>query len=157
MEIPVLIWSLKSIILNSTSFQMGKTFWEVVSAAVEQSRRKANMVAQGDGKFGPWGWAQDPSKPKKYLRKQQVDGSDEVWAKKTKSKVVHKEAFFHRVFLKEILETASRAEFSFSLSNHVGFIPSWLCRYDSPSEEVYIHLNTLWALNDWLQWSHKNQ
>ena len=27
--------------------------WGVVSAAVEQSRRKANMVAQGDGKFGP--------------------------------------------------------------------------------------------------------
>ena len=22
------------------------------------------MVAQGDGKFGPWGWPQDPSKPK---------------------------------------------------------------------------------------------
>ena len=44
----------------------------VVSAAVlEQYRRKANMVAQGDGKFGPWGWPQDPSKPKKmgnYLR-----------------------------------------------------------------------------------------
>ena len=32
---------------------MGKTFWDVVSAAVEQSRRKANMVAHGDGKFGP--------------------------------------------------------------------------------------------------------
>ena len=30
---------------------MGKTFWGVVSAAVEQSKRKANMVAQGDGKF----------------------------------------------------------------------------------------------------------
>ena len=43
---------------------MGKTFWGVVSAAVEQSRRKVNMVAQGDGKFGPWGWPQDPSKPK---------------------------------------------------------------------------------------------
>ena len=44
---------LKSSILSSTSFQMGKTFWGGVSAAVEQSRRKANMVAQGDGKFGP--------------------------------------------------------------------------------------------------------
>ena len=31
---------------------MDKTFWGVVSAAVEQSRRKANMGAQGDGKFG---------------------------------------------------------------------------------------------------------
>ena len=40
-----------------------------VSAAVEQSRRKANMVAQGDGKFGPWGWPQDPSKPKKNTQK----------------------------------------------------------------------------------------
>ena len=53
MEIPVLIRSLKSCILSSTSLQMDNTFWEVVSAAVEQSRRNANMVAQGDGKFGP--------------------------------------------------------------------------------------------------------
>ena len=53
MEIPVLVRSLKSSILSSTSFQLGKTFWGVVSAAVEQSRHKANMVAQGDGKFGP--------------------------------------------------------------------------------------------------------
>ena len=53
MEIPVLVPSLKSSILSSTSFQIGKTFWGVVSAAVEQSRHKANMVAQGDGKFGP--------------------------------------------------------------------------------------------------------
>ena len=44
---------------------MGKTFWEVVSAAVEQSRCKANMVAQGEEKFGPLGWPQVPSKPKK--------------------------------------------------------------------------------------------
>ena len=44
-----------SSILSSTSFLMGKTFWGVVSAAVEQSRRKANMVAQGDGKFDPRG------------------------------------------------------------------------------------------------------
>ena len=34
---------------------MGKTFWGVVSAAVEQSSRKANMVAQGDEKFVPRG------------------------------------------------------------------------------------------------------
>ena len=53
MEIPVLVPSLKSSILSSTSFQMGKTFWGVVSAAVEQSRRKANRVAQGDRRFGP--------------------------------------------------------------------------------------------------------
>ena len=53
MEIPVLVRLLKSSILSSTSFQMGKTSWGVVSAAVEQSRHKANMVAQGDGKFGP--------------------------------------------------------------------------------------------------------
>ena len=48
-------WKYQSNILSSTSFQMGKTFWGVVSAAVEQSRRKANMAAQGDGKFGPRG------------------------------------------------------------------------------------------------------
>ena len=53
MEIPVLVRSLKSSILSSTSFQMGQIFWGVVSAAVEQSRREANVVAQGDGKFGP--------------------------------------------------------------------------------------------------------
>ena len=44
---------------------MGKTFWGVVSAAVEQSGRKANMVTQGDGKFGPWGWPRDPPNQKK--------------------------------------------------------------------------------------------
>ena len=43
----------KPLKLSSTSFQMGKSFLGVVSAAVEQPRRKANMVAQGDGKFGP--------------------------------------------------------------------------------------------------------
>ena len=46
MEIPVLERSLKSSILSSTSFQMGKTFRGGVSVAVEQSRSKANMVAQ---------------------------------------------------------------------------------------------------------------
>ena len=50
--IPPLVWSLKSSNLSSISFQMGKTFWGLASAAVEQSRRKASMVAQGDGKFG---------------------------------------------------------------------------------------------------------
>ena len=42
---------MKSSILSSTSFRMSKTFWKVVSAAVVQSRRKANMGAQDDGKF----------------------------------------------------------------------------------------------------------
>ena len=32
---------------------VGKTFWGVGSAAVEQSRLKANMVAHQDGKFNP--------------------------------------------------------------------------------------------------------
>ena len=44
---------------------MDKIFWGVVRAAEEQSRCKANMVARGDGKFGPSGWPQNPSKPKK--------------------------------------------------------------------------------------------
>ena len=35
------------------SIQLGKIFQEVVSAAVEPSRAKADMVAQADGKFGP--------------------------------------------------------------------------------------------------------
>ena len=45
MEIPVHVQSLQSSILNLTSFQMDNTFWGVVSAAVEQSRCKANMFA----------------------------------------------------------------------------------------------------------------
>ena len=52
-EIPVLVQSLKSSIFSSTSFRMERTFWGERGAAVEQSRCKANMVAQGDGKFGP--------------------------------------------------------------------------------------------------------
>ena len=54
-KIPVLLCSPKSSILSSTSFQLDKTFWGVGSVAVgiEQSGRKDNMVAQGDGKFGP--------------------------------------------------------------------------------------------------------
>ena len=65
MEIPVLVQSLTSRILSSTSFQMGETLWGVGSAAVEQSKRKANMVAQEIGKFGPGGWPQSSSNPKK--------------------------------------------------------------------------------------------
>ena len=45
MEISALIRSLKSSILSSTSFQMDKSFWGVGIAAVEQSSRKANMIA----------------------------------------------------------------------------------------------------------------
>ena len=46
-EIAVLARSLKSSILSSTSFQLDETFWQMMSAAEEQSRRKANMEAQG--------------------------------------------------------------------------------------------------------------
>ena len=49
METPVLVLSLKSSILSSTSAPLDKTFLGVVSAAVEQSRGKAKMVALGDG------------------------------------------------------------------------------------------------------------
>ena len=37
-------------------FKWVKVFWGLLSAGVEQFRRKANIVAWGDGKFGPWGW-----------------------------------------------------------------------------------------------------
>ena len=62
MEIPVLVLSLKSSILSSTSFQMGKTFWGGVSAAVEQSRCKAptwllretgNLALKADPRISP--------------------------------------------------------------------------------------------------------
>ena len=54
MDIAFLVRSLKSSmlssnILSSTSFQKGKYL------LVKQSRRKAGMVAQGDGKFDPRG------------------------------------------------------------------------------------------------------
>ena len=53
MEVQVLVQSLKSSILSSTSFQRDKTFWDVGSVAVEQSRHKANMAAQRYRKFDP--------------------------------------------------------------------------------------------------------
>ena len=59
---------LKSSILSSTRSQLDDTFWGVVSAAAEgQSRRKADMVTQGDGKLGHWGrLLSPPQKKKKY-------------------------------------------------------------------------------------------
>ena len=53
MKIPGFIGSLNPSIPGSTSFQLDKTFSGVVSAGVEQSRQKGNMVAQGDEKLGP--------------------------------------------------------------------------------------------------------
>ena len=53
MEIPVPVRSLTSCKLSPRSFPFDKTFWGVVSAAVEQSRRKVNLVAQEDEKLGP--------------------------------------------------------------------------------------------------------
>ena len=56
MGIPALVQSLKLSVLSSTSFQMSKTFQGVMSAAVEESWRRASMIAhQGDWKFGPLG------------------------------------------------------------------------------------------------------
>ena len=49
MEIPILVRSLKSSILSSTSFQMDKTFWGVVSAAVEQ----CNQICSGRREIRP--------------------------------------------------------------------------------------------------------
>ena len=59
---------LKSSILISTSFQVDKTFWGVVSATVEQSRCKANMVAQGDRKFCPKVYPRIPPNQKKVVK-----------------------------------------------------------------------------------------
>ena len=67
---------------------MDKTVWGVVSAAVEQSRRKANMVAQGDGKFGPWGWPQDSSKQKKSVPQKRLIFLSRVSAKTTRTKTI---------------------------------------------------------------------
>ena len=56
----------KSSILSSTSFQFYRAFWGLGSAAVvEQSRLKANMVAQGHVKCAPWGWPQNLSEHQK--------------------------------------------------------------------------------------------
>ena len=53
MEIPVLVLSLNPSILSYTSSQMDKKPWGVGSAAVDQSRYKTSMFAQGDVKFAP--------------------------------------------------------------------------------------------------------
>ena len=59
MEIPVIVRSLKTSILSSTSFQMGKTFWGVASAAVVQSRREwllretGNSAHEADPRIPP--------------------------------------------------------------------------------------------------------
>ena len=54
MEIKVLFLSLKPSNLNSSIFQLDKTCRGMGSAfTVEQSWRKANVAAQGHGKFGP--------------------------------------------------------------------------------------------------------
>ena len=53
------ITEVKNLELNLPS--VNTTFWGVVNAVVEQSRRRANRIARGDGKFGPWGWPQNPS------------------------------------------------------------------------------------------------
>ena len=50
--------------MSFVSFQLGKTFsGGVVSATIEQLRRKANMVAQADGKVGPPEAHTDPRIP----------------------------------------------------------------------------------------------
>ena len=67
MEMPVLVWSLKSSILSLTSFLLDETFCGVMSTAMEQSRCKDNMVAKGGGIFGPWGWPQNSSNLKKKI------------------------------------------------------------------------------------------
>ena len=46
-EIPALVWLLKSNILSSTSFHLDNTFRGVVNAAKKQLGWKANMVAHG--------------------------------------------------------------------------------------------------------------
>ena len=66
-EITVLVQLLKSSILSTTIFQLGKTFWRVVGAAVEESTWIAKMVAQGDGKFGP---GADPRTPPNIQKNQ---------------------------------------------------------------------------------------
>ena len=40
-------------VISRWKYQFYKTFWGAGSAAEEQSRRRAEMVVQGDGKFGP--------------------------------------------------------------------------------------------------------
>ena len=60
-------WKHSQRLMSRWKYQFSYDHW-VVSAAEEQSRRKANLVAQGDGKFGPRGWPQDPSKPKTKVK-----------------------------------------------------------------------------------------
>ena len=80
---------------------------------------------------------------------------------------LHKHEFFEFCFLHTflpapffsfggILESASRAEFPVSPSNHVGFTPRLLYSSTHHSSESFVPLKTGWAQDSWLQWSHEN-
>ena len=111
MEIPVLGRSLMSSILSSTSLQMDKTFWGVVSTAVEQPSRRANMVARGDGKLGPWGWLQNPSKPK--------------YGNKSKTEFSYDQASWTQPVFRSVKLSW---EWWVLLKNNLGVKPTWLLR-----------------------------
>ena len=51
--------------------------------------------------------------------------------------------------------SASKAEFPFSLSNHVDFTPRLLYSSTHNSPESFTHLKTGWAQDAWLQWSYE--
>ena len=55
-----------------------------------------------------------------------------------------------------ILDSASRAEFPVSLSNHVGFTPRLLYCSTHHFPESFTQLKTGWAQDAWLQWSYEN-
>ena len=74
MEITVYVRSLRSSNLSPTIFLLDKTSWGVGNAAVSPLRRKANMVAQADGEFGP-GLTPDSSKLKKKYSTKKISAA----------------------------------------------------------------------------------
>ena len=59
-------------------FYLDNTFWGVGSTAEEQSRYEANIVAQGDGKFGPEVDPRIPPKPKNIYLIYAIDHGTDI-------------------------------------------------------------------------------
>ena len=53
-------------------------------------------------------------------------------------------------------DSGVRAKFPVSPRNHVGFTPRLLYSSTHHSPESFIHLETGWAQDAWLQWSYEN-
>lgn len=66
--------------MSSTSSQLDSILGGVESAAIEQLRCKADIVAQGQGEIRPKDWPKKPSKDKKKRKSKECDGKAQMLA-----------------------------------------------------------------------------